>query len=304
MAILKIDSVTKVFDRKVAVKNFSLEVQEGVIYGLLGPNGAGKTTTIRMVMNIIAPDEGRITVMGREMNEQAKDRIGFLPEERGLYQKMVVRDVLTYLGEIKGMKKPQIAGAIEEWLARVKLSECIDDKVEELSKGMQQKLQFASTLIHDPQLIMLDEPFSGLDPVNLELIKNIVLEQKRQGKTIIFSTHIMEQAEKLCDNICLINKGEKVLDGPLFEVKSKFGKNTVVLEFDGDISDLEGLPGVEKIYDYNKYVELKLHDGTSPHKVLESLIDKVELNRYEFMEPSLHDIFVDIVGEKKDAREE
>jgi ABC-2 type transport system ATP-binding protein len=304
MVILKIDSVTKVFGRKAAVNNFSLEVQEGVIYGLLGPNGAGKTTTIRMVMNIIAPDEGKITVMGREMNEEAKDRIGFLPEERGLYQKMVVRDVLTYLGEIKGMKKPEISRSIEEWLERVRLSECIDNRVEELSKGMQQKLQFASTLIHDPKLIILDEPFSGLDPVNLELIKNIVLEEKRRGKTIIFSTHIMEQAEKLCDNICLINKGEKVLDGPLFEVKSKFGKNTVVLEFDGDISDLQGLPGVDKIYDYNKYVELKLSDGTSPHKVLESLIDKVELNRYEFMEPSLHDIFVDIVEEKEDVSQE
>ena len=304
MDALKIESVTKTFGKKVAVDDFSLAVPEGVIYGLLGPNGAGKTTTIRMVMNIIAPDEGKITVMGEEMNEEAKDKIGFLPEERGLYQKMAVWDVLTYLGQIKSMDKSQIPAAIEEWLERVKLADCIDNKVEELSKGMQQKLQFASTLIHNPRLIILDEPFSGLDPVNLELIKNIVLEEKRKGKTIIFSTHIMEQAEKLCDNICLINKGKKVLNGPLFEVKSKFGKNTVVLEFDGNAEDLTGLPGIDKIYDYNKYVELKLEDGKSPHEVLESVIDKVKVNRFEFMEPSLHDIFVEMVGEKEDIREE
>jgi ABC-2 type transport system ATP-binding protein len=303
MDILKIDSVTKTFGRKVAVDDFSLTVPEGQIYGLLGPNGAGKTTIIRMIMNIIAPDNGRISVMGEELNESAKDKIGFLPEERGLYQKMKVRDVLTYLGEIKSMSKDQIGNAIVEWLQRVKLIDNIDSKVEELSKGMQQKLQFASTLLHDPKLIILDEPFSGLDPVNLDMIKNIILEEKRRGKTIIFSTHIMEQAEKLCDLICLINKGEKVLDGRLFEVKAKFGKNTVLLEFDGDSNVLSSLPNVEKIYDYNKYVELKLNDGASPQKILEALVSKIKINRFEFMEPSLHDIFVDMVGRSDIAEE-
>lgn len=296
MNILNIDSVTKTFGRKVAVHNFSLTVPEGTIYGLLGPNGAGKTTTIRMVMNIIAPDSGRIAIMGEELNEKTKDKIGFLPEERGLYQKMKVRDVLTYLGEIKSMSKSRISEAIVEWLTRVKLIDNIDSKVEELSKGMQQKLQFASTLLHDPKVIILDEPFSGLDPVNLDLIKDVILDEKRRGKTIIFSTHVMEQAEKLCDSICLISKGEKVLDGGLFDVKARFGKNTVLLEFDGDSSILSTLPNVEKINDYNKYVELKLSDGTSPQKILEALVSKVRINRFEFMEPSLHDIFVDIVG--------
>jgi ABC-2 type transport system ATP-binding protein len=295
MDVLKIEHISKSFGDKNAVDDFSLAVPEGSIYGLLGPNGAGKTTTIRMVMNIIAPDAGQIEVMGEELNDAIKDRIGFLPEERGLYQKMVVFDVLHYLGEIKSMPRAAIKASIEDWLGRVKLEDCISKKVEELSKGMQQKLQFASTLIHNPNLIILDEPFSGLDPVNMDLVKDIILDEKHKGHTIIFSTHIMEQAEKLCDYICLINKGAKVLDGRLFAIKSKFGKNTVVIEFDGDNNKLEGLPGVEKIYDFNKYVELKLKQGTEPQSVLEALVSKVKLNRFEYMEPSLHDIFVEMV---------
>ncbi len=296
MEILKIENISKSFGAKVAVDDFSLTVPEGSIYGLIGPNGAGKTTTIRMVMNIIAPDQGRIEVMGETLNESSKDRVGFLPEERGLYQKMVVKDVLTYLGQIKSMPKNEIENAISYWLERVKLEDCREKKVEELSKGMQQKLQFASTLLHNPRLVILDEPFSGLDPVNMEMIKDIILEEKRKGITFIFSTHVMEQAEKLCDKICLINKGRKVLDGKLFDVKSRFGRNTVVLEFDGNSADLKDLPGVEKVSDYNKYVELKLKDGASPQAVLEALVPKVRINRFEFVEPSLHDIFVDVVG--------
>lgn len=304
MDVLKIENVSKSFGDKHAVYDFSLAVPEGSIYGLLGPNGAGKTTTIRMVMNIIAPDAGQIEVMGENLNDEIKDCIGFLPEERGLYQKMIVRDVLQYLGEIKGMPKGNIGPSIEEWLARVKLQDCIDKKVEELSKGMQQKLQFASTLIHNPKLIILDEPFSGLDPVNMDLIKDIILDEKRKGNTIIFSTHIMEQAEKLCDYICLINNGGKILDGPLFEVKSKFGKNTVVIEFDGDNHKLKSLPGVEKVYDFNKYVELKLKQGTEPQTVLEALVSMVRLNRFEFMEPSLHDIFIEMVRDGESGKGE
>jgi len=297
MNVLKIEEITKAFSDKVAVNNFSLTVPEGSIYGLLGPNGAGKTTTIRMVMNIIAPDSGQITVMGEKLNEDTKDKIGFLPEERGLYQKMKVCDVLSYLGQIKSMNKSEIDQSIKYWLKKIELEDYYDKNVEEMSKGMQQKLQFASTLIHNPHLIILDEPFSGLDPVNMELVKDFVLEEKHKGNTIIFSTHIMEQAEKLCDYICLINKGHKVFDGPLFEVKSKFGRNTIVIEFDGDNSLLANLKGVEKVSDYNKYVELKLSDGTDPQTILEQLVPLVKINRFEYSEPSLHDIFVSLVGE-------
>jgi len=296
MHILKIEEISKSFGSKQAVDHFSLDVPEGSIYGLIGPNGAGKTTTIRMVMNIIAPDQGRIEVMGETLNESVKDRIGFLPEERGLYQKMLVRDVLTFLGQIKSMPKADIQKSIERWLQRVELAEYPEKRVEELSKGMQQKLQFASTLLHNPHLVILDEPFSGLDPVNMDLIKDIILEEKRKGTTFIFSTHVMEQAEKLCDNICLINKGRKVLDGRLFDVKSRFGRNTVEIEFDGDSAALRNLPGVDKISDYNRYVELKLHEDASPQAVLEALVPLVQLNRFEYVEPSLHDIFVDVVG--------
>jgi len=299
MTILQLDSVCKTFGRKTAVDDFSLAVPEGSIYGLLGPNGAGKTTTIRMVMNIIAPDSGQIEVMGEKLNEKSKDRIGFLPEERGLYQKIKVRDVLTYLGEIKSMDKADISTAILKGLESVRLSECIDNKVEELSKGMQQKIQFASTFLHKPRLVILDEPFSGLDPVNMEVIKDIILEEKRKGTTIIFSTHIMEQAEKLCDYICLIDNGSKILDGKLFDIKKQFGKNTVVIEFDGDNGELQNLEGVEKVNDFNKYVELKLKQDTDPQLILEQLVNKIRLNRFEYMEPSLHDIFVEKVGHHK-----
>jgi ABC-2 type transport system ATP-binding protein len=303
MDMLKLENVTKTFGQKTAVKDFSLAVPEGAIYGLLGPNGAGKTTTIRMIMNIIAPDSGEIRIMGDQLTDELKDKIGFLPEERGLYQKMTIADVMLYLGQIKGMDKSSLKEAISTWLKRVKLEDYADSKVEELSKGMQQKLQFVTTLIHDPQLIILDEPFSGLDPVNLELIKGIVLEEKRRGKTIIFSTHIMEQAEKMCDSICLINKGRKILDGPLFEVKKRFGKNTVVLEFEGDNAVLQKLDGIEKIYDFNKYVELKLMRDTEPQKILSALVPQVSINRFEYMEPSLHDIFVEMVRDKEDEKE-
>jgi ABC-2 type transport system ATP-binding protein len=297
MDVLKIEEITKAFGKKIAVNNFSLSVPEGKIYGLLGPNGAGKTTTIRMVMNIIAPDSGQITVMGEKLNEDTKDKIGFLPEERGLYQKMKVSDVLSYLGQIKSMNKGEIDQSIKMWLKKIELEDYYDKNVEEMSKGMQQKLQFASTLIHNPRLIILDEPFSGLDPVNMEMVKDFILEEKHKGGTIIFSTHVMEQAEKLCDYICLINKGYKVFDGPLFEVKSKFGRNTIVIEYDGDGAALSDLKGVEKVSDYNKYVELKLSDGTDPQTILEQLVHRVKINRFEYSEPSLHDIFVSLVGE-------
>jgi len=303
MEILRIENVTKAFGDKRAVDGFSLSVSEGVIYGLLGPNGAGKTTTIRLVMNIIAPDSGQIFVLGESLNERTKDLIGFLPEERGLYQKMKVRDILFFLGEIKGMKRSQIGPAIESWLKKVQLEDCIEKKVEELSKGMQQKLQFAATLLHNPRLIILDEPFSGLDPLNTDLIKSIILDEKRLGKTIILSTHIMEQAEKLCDNICLIDRGRKVLDGGLFDIKARFGRNTVVVEFEGDGDHISALPGIERVFDYNKYVELKLEEGVEPQSILQALMPLVKIIRFQLLEPSLHNIFIGLVSDAHSVNE-
>ena len=298
---LVLKNICKSFNSTVAVSNLSLSVPSGKIYGLLGPNGAGKTTTIRMVMNIIRPDSGEIEVLGEPAGESTKDRIGFLPEERGLYQSMSVRDVLLFLAEIKNLKRSDTGPLIVEWLERMGLSETIDKKVQTLSKGMQQKLQFISVLIHEPDLIILDEPFSGLDPVNVELIKDIIMEEKRKGRTIIFSTHVMEQAEKLCDHITLINKGEKVLDGPLFEIKAKFGRNSVIAEIDGDAREFETLDDVERISDFNKYVEFKLTRGGDSQRLLHALAEKTTVNRFEVVEPSLHDIFIDVVrgGDKR-----
>ncbi len=292
---LVLKNVSKSFDGTVAVSRLSMNVPGGKIYGLLGPNGAGKTTTIRMVMNIIRPDSGEIEVLGEPMRESTKDRIGFLPEERGLYQSMPVDEVLLFLSEIKNIDRGTARPLVDKWLERMELMHVKDKKVQTLSKGMQQKLQFISVLLHDPELIILDEPFSGLDPVNAELIKDIILEEKRSGRTIIFSTHVMEQAEKLCDHITLISRGEKVLDGPLFEIKSKFGRNSVIAEIDGDASEFENLEDVERVSDFNKYVEFKISQGGNPQNLLKALVEKTTVNRFEVVEPSLHDIFVDVV---------
>jgi ABC-2 type transport system ATP-binding protein len=223
---LKLENITKHYDGKAAVEDLSLEVPQGVIYGMIGPNGAGKTTTIRMVMDIIAPDSGRIVFDGHEVDRSFRNRVGYLPEERGLYKKMTLKEVITYLAELKGYPRSKIGPAIRPWLERMGLVEYELKKVEELSKGMAQKLQFITTVLHEPDIVILDEIFSGLDPINIELIKDVLLDIKRQGRTVLFSTHVMEQAEKLCDSICMISRGRKVLDGKLGEVKSRFGRNT------------------------------------------------------------------------------
>jgi ABC-2 type transport system ATP-binding protein len=301
MEILKIDNVSKSFNGATAVSGLSLSVEPGIICGLLGPNGAGKTTTIRMALNIIAPDEGEITLMGERSSEATKDKIGFLPEERGLYQKMIVEDVLAFMAEIKGIRRRDSKSLIDSWLDRMGLLETKSRRVETLSKGMQQKLQFITVLIHRPKLIILDEPFSGLDPVNAELIKDIILEEKRNGSTIILSTHVMEQAEKLCDTICLINRGRKALDGPLFDVKARFGRNTVIAEIDGDARQFAGVAGVERVSDFNKYAEFKLSAGADPQVLLRELVAKSNVRRFEIVEPSLHGIFVEIVRNSEEG---
>jgi len=297
MNALKVDSVSKNFGDFKAVNSLSIDVPKGSVFGLLGPNGAGKTTTIRMAMGILLPDAGTISVFGRELTETSKEKIGYLPEERGLYKKMKVSDVLCFLCEIKGVGRRDAEKSTQHWVERLELGDWMGASVQDLSRGMQQKLQFIATIAHDPDLIVLDEPFTGLDPINTGLLKDVMLElNQKRGKTIILSTHLMEQVEKMCDGICLINRGIKVLDGELSEVKSRYGHNTVVMEYDGEGSFLSGLPDVEKINDYGKYVELRLKDEGSHQAVLKEAVGRVAVRRFELVEPSLNDIFIDMVG--------
>jgi ABC-2 type transport system ATP-binding protein len=291
--LLQLENIHKEYDGKIAVDNLSLGVPKGVIYGIIGPNGAGKTTTIRMIMNIIAPDSGRILFDGREVDRDFQDRVGYLPEERGLYKKMKLHEVITYMAELKSCPPSATAQRIDKWLRRMDLMDYKERKVEDLSKGMAQKLQFITTVIHEPEIIILDELFSGLDPINIELIKDSLLELKRAGKTILFSTHVMEQAEKLCEYICMISSGKKVLDGRMTEVKAQFGKNTLQVEIDGDGSFIRTLPGVIGLTDFSNYLELRLQDGADPQVIVRAIVERVPMRRFEIVEPSLYDIFID-----------
>jgi ABC-2 type transport system ATP-binding protein len=295
---LRLENVSKSFGDFAAVSGLSLTVRPGRVYGLLGPNGAGKTTTIRMIVNIIAPDAGRVELFGRRMGEDLMDRIGYLPEERGLYKKMRVGDQLRYFARLKGMTASAADAAADRWLARLKLSEWKGKKTDELSKGMQQKIQFVATVMHGPDLLILDEVFSGLDPVNRELMIDILQELKAEGRTIIFSTHQMEQAERLCDDICLINKSRKVLEGPVREVRRGFGRRAVALRAentDGVLGDAALVAGVKP---YGDYDEVLLAEGADEQELLRRLVAAgARVTRFESVEPSLHDIFIQQVGE-------
>jgi ABC-2 type transport system ATP-binding protein len=298
MNALEVRNISKTYGDFRAVQDLSFKIPAGTVYGLLGPNGAGKTTTIRMVMNIILPDEGSIRVLDQTMTEKMKERIGYLPEDRGLYPKMKVGELLLFLAGIKGLGRERARAAGDAWLRRFDLADWEDKKVEQLSKGMQQKIQFIVTVIHEPELIILDEPFAGLDPVNTKLIKDIMLEMKERGRTVVFSTHRMEQVEMICDNICLINKARMVLEGNLSEIKKRHGKNTVVLEYEGDAGFIKSLPEVEKIDDYGKYMEIKLRESADPQDLLSKLIGQIRIGRFEVQEPSLNAIFIEKVGER------
>jgi ABC-2 type transport system ATP-binding protein len=295
MIAVKVQGITKSYGKLQAVKKLDLEIPAGTVYGLLGRNGAGKSTTIRMIMDILAPDEGSIRVYDRPMGAEVRDRIGYLPEERGLYPKMIVNDVLLFLAAIHGVPRATSQPRIDRWLERMELSAWKMKKVQELSKGMQQKVQFIGTIAHDPDLIVLDEPFSGLDPVNVNLLKDILVELTRAGKTLIFSTHIMEQAEKLCQSICLIDKGEKVLDGRLSDIKTTHGKNSIILAYEGDGRFLND-PSVARKDDYGQYVEVKLTDGADPQDLLRKAMTTAKVSRFEVVTPSLNDIFIQQVG--------
>jgi ABC-2 type transport system ATP-binding protein len=294
---LAVDKITKRFDSFTAVDALSMHVPSGTMYGLLGPNGAGKTTAIRMIMNITIPDSGRVEILGQPMSEELKEHIGYLPEERGLYPKMKIHETLLFFGEIKGMSSTKARERTDYWLRRMDLLAWKEKKVNELSKGMQQKIQFIATIMNDPELIILDEPFAGLDPVNADLLKDIMLELKKAGRTIIFSTHRMEQVEKLCDDICLINKAKKVLDGALRDIKHSYGKNTVIVEFQGNDDFARDERFVQAANNYGNYVELKLKPGADPQELLRSMVGKTAITRFEVAEPSLNEIFKEVVGQ-------
>jgi len=295
---VKLDRVSKSFGEFTAVSELSLTARAGRVFGLLGPNGAGKTTTIRMVVNITAPDSGTILLFGQRIDPSLQDRIGYLPEERGLYKKMRVADQLRFFAEIKNMRGKQVETKIDEWLARVKLSDWKNKRSMELSKGMQQKIQFITAVIHDPDILILDEPFSGLDPVNVELMKEIVLDLKRAGKTIIFSTHQMEVAEKICDDICLLNRSRKVFEGSLREIKSSFGRNSVAVRCEGGDGVLDDPALVSKLVRHADEAQALLAPGADAQTLLKRLIDSgAVIGKFEMVEPSLNDIFITKVTE-------
>lgn len=300
MNILEIENISKKFGDFTAVDSISLAIQEGTIFGLIGPNGAGKTTTIRMIMNIIAPDSGSIKVFGEDNHRLLTDRIGYLPEERGLYKKMKVKELLLFLAELKSMNKSEAAKQIDYWLEKVELTEWQDEKVEELSKGMQQKIQFIGTVLHRPKLLILDEPFGGLDPVNQNLIKDLIMELQKNGVTIIFSTHVMESAEKLCNEIFLINKGQKVLYDKLSKIKEDFGSKNVVINFEGEDSFLERSNQIKKYNSYGNSVEIQLIENADTQQLLKDAMRNNKIKKFEIVEPSLHEIFVESVSELKE----
>jgi ABC-2 type transport system ATP-binding protein len=297
-ATVVLDHVTKSFGEFTAVNDLSLSVRPGRIYGLLGPNGAGKTTTIRMIVNITAPDSGSIRVFGQQITPELQDRIGYLPEERGLYKKMKVGEQLKFFAELKSVPGKEAEKRADRWLARLKLTEWKGRKSSELSKGMQQKVQFITTVIHEPDLLILDEPFSGLDPVNVELLKEIILELKAAGKTIIFSTHQMEVAEKICDDICLINRSRKILDGSIREVKRGFSRNAVALRLVGGETVLEDRSLISQVKRDSDGVEALLAEGATAQTLLKALIAvDATVEKFEMIEPSLHEIFIEKVTE-------
>jgi ABC-2 type transport system ATP-binding protein len=290
--LLEIEGVSKRFDGVTAVDSLSLVIEPGGIYGLLGPNGAGKTTTLRMIMGIIDPDEGVIRIFGEPLSERIKDGIGYLPEERGLYRKMKVLELLVFLGQIKGLSGATAAERAKSWLSRLELADWAERTVESLSKGMQQKIQFISTVLHEPRLLILDEPFSGLDPINTQVLMDIIEEVSREGRTVVLSTHVMDQVEKLCRRICLINKGRKVLEGALADIKMAYSSNVVTIRFSGDPAHFERHPGVDRVRTFGQELTLTLKPGTDTNEILRHALAGGRVERFEIGEMSLHDIFI------------
>jgi ABC-2 type transport system ATP-binding protein len=295
--ILAVREIRKTFGVVRAVDGVSFTVRRGTITGLLGRNGAGKTTTIRMITGIFMPDSGSIEWLGDASGLPFRDRIGYLPEERGLYKQMKLVELLLFLAEIKGHKQTAVRPKVDYWLDRFELTDKRDAKVEELSKGNQQKVQLIGTLLHDPDLIILDEPQSGLDPVNMVLVRNLLQDLRKEGKTILLSTHMMAEAERMADEIVLIHRGQVVLDGTIEEVRTKHGKNTLHIDFDGDGSFLDQLPGVRKARIESNGAELSLHEGADPQSILRLSMERLRIRKFEVAAPSLEEIFIEQVGD-------
>jgi ABC-2 type transport system ATP-binding protein len=294
-SVLIVQGVCKTFGDVKAVQDLNLAVEAGSVFGLLGPNGAGKTTTIRMIMDIIKPDSGVISLLGETDPDRRRDRIGYLPEERGLYRKLKVRELLLYFARLHGVPGKSARAAADRWLERFELASWADAKVEVLSKGMQQKVQIITTILHEPQAVILDEPFSGLDPVNVDLVRDILLELRDKGTTLLISTHQMETVERLCDSICLINRGRAVLAGPLQKVKAERGTRAIQIEYEGRPSFHKNPALVGKADDSGRFMELLPADGVTPQEILQAAAQEVRIHRFQVMEPSLHQIFVETV---------
>jgi len=296
MLAVEVSHIAKSFADKVAVDNLSFSVNQGEMFGLIGPNGAGKTTTIRMMMDIIKPDSGQVTILGEKLNEDTKNRLGYLPEERGLYKKLQVLDSIVYLASLKGLDRHSATEKVNELLNQTGMSANKNKKIEELSRGMGQIIQFIVTIVHDPQLLILDEPFAGLDPVNTELLKGMLADLRNQGKAIILSTHQMNQVEELCDRILMINNGQDVLYGILSEIKARYRGNSVLVDFKGELGEA---PGVTSRRNHKGYTELMLDSKTTPQQILAYLINRgMVINRFEVATPSLNEIFLKEVGKK------
>ena len=294
-AAIRLAGVRKAYSGHVAVEGLSLDIPRGGAFGLLGPNGAGKTTTLRMVMNILRPDAGTIEILGAPTGQATRDRVGYMPEERGLYPRMALEEQLLFFAALKGIPRAEAARRLPPWLERMGLGAWRHRKINELSKGMQQKAQFIATVLHEPEVLILDEPLSGLDPVGVNLMRDVFVDLRRQGRTLVLSSHQMETVERLCDSIALINRGRKVLEGTVKDVKSRHGKNTIVLSYDGDGAFLGGLPGVLKVSDFGRYVEVRMADGADAQAILRAASERLRVSRFEVVEPSLHDIFVERV---------
>ena len=300
MFAVELVRVTKAYENKVAVRDLSLSLEAGQMFGLLGPNGAGKTSSIRMMMGITLPDSGQVNLFGKPFERKSLERVGYLPEERGLYKKMKVLEQLVFFGELHGLTAGEARKRAANWAKRLDIDDALGKKTEELSKGMQQKIQFIGALLHDPDLIVMDEPFSGLDPVNAVLLMDTLVDLRNQGRTILFSTHRMDQVEKICDNICLIHNSHLVLSGSMREIKSRYPANRVAINFEGDASFLNH-PSIESAKNYSGRAEIKLRDGADPQALLADAVAKARITRFEVMEPTLEEIFIETVGGKVDA---
>ncbi len=292
---VELRGIRKTYDNFVAVERLSLNIREGSVYGLLGPNGAGKTSTIRMMIGITMPDEGEVWLFGQKFHRQQLARIGYLPEERGLYKKMKVLEHLVFLGQLHALSEHEARNRSLAWCERLQLSEWTEKKVEELSKGMQQKVQFIAALLHDPALVIMDEPFAGLDPANSVMLKDVLLDLKKQGKTILFSTHRMDQVERLCESICLIDHGHSILEGELKNIKASYGRNHVQMQYEGN-PGIENSELVESFNNYGNYVEVRLKPGADAQQLLRLAAERARISRFELVEPSLEEIFIDVVG--------